>query len=263
VETRLYAFRRAKTRPGYRKIEAEVYMPAAHEAFVPNAPKCAIYAYVAVERPGGGGEFGLTIQPVSSGGRWVVLVYRSIPGLSPSWAFITGDDGRLIELPAGRTYRLVAAADDGMYRTWVYDAAGNRLVYREWRTGVSKIGPDQHVRRVASLFTAPGVRAYGTVRWRNVTVGTPSETRPMGPADLEGGAPENRTGPPGYEDDWIRVTTYRAYSDEDVTMDITGLRSNLAAGAAVAASPFAAVAAARLLERWSPLAGLLGAILPP
>lgn len=264
AEKRLHAFRRAKTRNGYRKIEAEVYMPRAAEAYVPNLHNCALYGYVAVEREGvGGGEFGLVIAPHDSGGRHVVLVYRSIWGLNPRWDYVRDETGRKIELPAGRTYRLVAAADDGRYKTWVYDASGAQLVYREWQTAVVGSGEGQHVRRVASIFTPPGIRAYGTVRWRNVVVGTASEMHPMGPADLLGGAPENRTEPPGYENDWIRVATYRAWSDEDVTLDITGLRSDLVTGTAVAASPFAAVAAARLLERWLPLAGMLGAILPP
>ncbi len=243
-----HAFRRARTKPGYRKIEADVYMPQAAEAMVP----VSLYGYVGVEKAdgSGGGEFGLVIAPGDSGGRHVVLVYRSIWGLTPRWDYVRDETGRKVELPAGRTYRLVAAADDGLYKAWVYDAAGSQLVYREWATAVSGSGAGQHVRRVASLFTNPGARAYGTVHWRNVTVGTASEVHRMGPADLEGGAPENRTDPPGYEGDWIRVRVTNAYSDEDLTFAITGLRSNLIAGTAIAASPFAARIAAELAERW-------------
>lgn len=259
AETRWHAFRRAKTRDGYRKIEAEAYMPGRGEAFVPNLPKCALYGYVAVEREKiGGGEFGLVIAPRDSGGRWVVLVYRSLvrPGGGIDWQYVRHEDGRPVELPAGKAYRLVAAADDGRYKTWVYDAAGAQLVYREWQTAVVGSGQGQHVRRVASIFAPPGVRAYGTIRWRNVLVGTASETHHMGPADLLGGAPENRTCPPGHESEWVRATVIRAYSDEDIGFDVRA-ETDAATAAVTLASPLAAVAAARILE--SKLGGAAGA----
>ncbi|MBE3586361.1 hypothetical protein [Desulfofundulus thermocisternus] len=214
-----YGFRRARTKLGYRKIQADIYMPSASEASIP----VALYNYVGVEKAdgSGGGEFGLTIQPASSGGRFVILVYRSIVGLTPPWDFVRDQNGNPIELPAGRTYRLLVATDDNLYKAWLYDETGNQIIYREWRTAVSANGSNQHARRVTSLFTESGTRAYANNnRWREVLVGTPISFHRMTSTDLEGGSPVSQTEPPGNEDIWINVNVIDPYFNEDISINI-------------------------------------------
>lgn len=216
---RQYGFRRARTKLNYRKIQADIYMPSANEASIP----VALYNYVGVEKAdgSGGGEFGLTIQPVNSGGRFVVLVYRSIVGLTPKWDFIRDQNGNLIELPAGSTYRLLVATDDNLYKAWLYDATGTQIIYREWRTAVSVDGSNQQARRVTSLFTDSGTRGYANNnRWREVLVGDTESFHYMKPTDLEGGVPVNQTDPPGNEDSWIHADPINEFYNEDISIDI-------------------------------------------
>ncbi len=229
-----HAFRRVRTGTGYSRVEAEVYMPSAGEARVP----VSMYGYVGVEKAdgSGGGEFGLVIAPKDSGGRHVVMAYRSIWGANPRWDYVRDQSGVKLEFPAGRYYRLVAEAGDGVYRAWVYDRKGNELVYRKWATAVTADGTGQHVRRVASLFTLPGERAYGVVRWVNVAVGRPGDMHPLSPDDL--GDVTEATEPPGRK--WVYARTVNPYSEEEVGFDIVA-ETDVGTAAAVVSVPLLAV----------------------
>lgn len=236
-----HAFRRVRTRTGYSRIEAEVYMPSAEEARVP----VSMYGYVGVEKAdgSGGGEFGLVIAPKDSGGRHVVMAYRSIWGAGPRWDYVRDQSGVKLEFPAGQWYRLAVWAGDGVYMAWIRDAEGGILVYREWATAVTADGANQHVRRVASLFTRPGERAYGVVRWRNVAVGGPG-MHPLGPGDL--GDVTEATDPPGRK--WVSARAATPYSEEEVRFDIAR-EADVGTAAAVVGAPLLAVMIGRGVYR--------------
>jgi len=170
----------------------------------------------------------------------VVLAYRSIWGTVPMWDYIRDQGGVKLEFPPGQYYRLAAEAGDGVYRAWMRDLEDNVLVYREWATAVTADGENQHVRRVASLFTSPGERACGVVKWRNVAVGGVGGMHPLGSDDL--GDVTEATSPPGMR--WVSARVVVPYSEEEVEFDIAE-GTNVGIVAAVIGVPLVAVMVGR------------------
>jgi len=223
----VYAFRRARTKPGYRKIQADITLPSLADLNLDSTADTA-YDYVAVERYDsagatlGGGEFGLGC----GGGRIVWRVYYSIKELG--WQWQKDSNGSYIEYQPGTTLRLLVATYDGYMKAWIKTTADTTLYEFTYNTSVRNDGTGQKARRVSTVLTQDTSKPAKAAnnRWRNVLVGTPTDfhsfvTSDLDPNDPPGAAPHNETLPTGNESTWITVNTLNSWYNEDVTINIT------------------------------------------